>query len=266
MRRPSPGRVLRLAVVAWGLGHLSMGRRLSGAAWLGTEAVALAAVAASTLLFADTTWYLIPFLLGMAFIAGWMAQAVLAYRAALRLHGAIPPTERRSPAAAAAWLTLPLLAWGTGFWLIGAGAATPAAVVDRFVSGWQAATSAADGRPYPAGWPPAEDPRVVEGAALAAVDRLRDLCAAGLPAESCAAGSGLLRDVRVRISVAPEGDAATAVAELVRYERRPSRIFGLVTASELVPVPLQRILTLQLAARPAALGGARWTIVNAQPG
>ena len=41
-------------------------------------------------------------------------------------QGAIGPTPVGSPAAAMVWLSLPLLVWGTAFWLVGAQAATPA--------------------------------------------------------------------------------------------------------------------------------------------
>ena len=63
------------------------------------------------------------------------------------------------------------------------------------------------------------------------------------------------------------GDSrATAIAELVRYERRPATLLGFIQASELVPVPLEPILTFQLQTAPAALGAVRWTIVNAEAG
>ena len=42
----------------------------------------------------------------------------------------------RSPAATIAWLALPLLAWGTGFWLVAAEGSTPAAALDAFVERW----------------------------------------------------------------------------------------------------------------------------------
>jgi hypothetical protein len=256
----APGRVLRLALLGWGLGDLAMRRRLVGFAWLAAEAAALVAVVVATLLFADTTWYLLPFLGGMAFIAAWTAQAVAAYRRAQEAEGTAPSAPSGSAAAAVAWLTVPLLAWGTGFWLIAADAATPAAVLDRFVTAWPAAERR--------GWDPALADRRTElaMAADAARGRLRRLCAAGRLADDCgAAPANLLRDIRLRIT-ADSGARATAVAEVVRFERRPSRFLGVFDATELVPVPIERILRLELEARPAVLGAARWTIVNAEPG
>jgi hypothetical protein len=256
----APGRVLRLAVIGWGLGDLALGRSAAGIAWLVAEAAALFALVAATVLLADTTWYLLPFLGGMAFIVAWTSQAVAAYRSAQRLEGAVPPASSGSPAATVAWLTIPLLAWGTGFWLFAADAATSGAVLDRFVTTWPAAAIR--------GWEPgvAERPADLTKAASAARDRLRELCAQGRLADDCGgAPDNLLRDVRVRIT-AESDTSATAVAEVVRFERRPSRFLGIFDATELVPVPIERVLRIKLATRPGWLGAQRWTIVNAEPG
>jgi hypothetical protein len=258
----APGRVLRLSLLAWGLGDLVAGRRYAGSSWLLAEAIGLGTVALATWLFADTTWYLLPFVLGMAFLAAWGAQAIRAYHRAQRFAGqATPPTSRRSPAAAAAWLTLPLLAWGTGFWLIGGTGSSPAAVTDRFLSGWADATAGS----MPAAWGPdlATNPAALSAAAVTATARLRELCAAGtLPSDCADDAANLLRDVRIRLETVG-ADRATAVAELVRFERRPTRVLGLFDATELAPVALEEILRLDLAARPAAIGAQRWAVVAA---
>lgn len=258
MRDAAPGRVLRLAIVAWGLGDLALDRRSAGMTWLLGEAIGLVLIAVATLLLADTTWYLVPFLAGMGFIAVWAVQAVAAYRRAQRRQGAIPPAPSRSPAAAAAWLTIPLLVWGTGFWLFAADAATPAAVLDRFVSAWPRAENEAVEPSL------AEDPGGLAAAASAAIARLEQLCAAGSMPDDCAdATENVLRDIRFRIE-AEESGRASAVAELVSFERRPSRFLGIFEASELVPMPIEQVLHIELAARPAALGAERWIIVNAE--
>ena len=262
MTAAAPGRVLRLSLVAWGLGELAAGRRYVGSSWLLAEVIGLAVVAFSTWLFADTTWYLLPFVLGMAFVVAWGVQAVSAYRRAQRVAGqATPPTSRRSPAAAAAWLTIPLLVWGTGFWLIAADGASAAAVTDRFLSGW---TDAADGA-SPAAWGDAlaQDPAGLTSAAATATARLRVLCATGTLSSDCADDpANLLRDVRIRVEMRGS-DQAIAIAELVRFERRSTRFLGIFDASELAPVALEEILRLDLAAEPAALGARRWSVVAA---
>jgi hypothetical protein len=253
----APSRVLRLAILGWGLGDLALGRRYVGTTWLLAEAIGLAIVAATTLLLADTTWYLVPFLAGMAFIAGWAIQAVLAYHRAQRQADADASAPNRSPATAAAWLTVPLLVWGTGFWLFAADSSSPAAVLDRFVSGW---TETVAGRTDPL---LAEAPAMVSASVATAVEHLRRLCDSGELSDDCAdAPENLLRDVRIRFVWESKG-GAVAVAELVRFERRPTRFLGLFDASELVAVPVEQIITLKLATRPAALGSERWAIVNA---
>jgi hypothetical protein len=241
-----PGRVLRRALVAWGLGHLAVGRVGAGRALLFAEAVAVALVAWLTAGLADSSLYLVPFLAGTAFIVAWAWQAVDAYRSARARLAAMPPAPERSPAAAIGWLSLPLLVWGTGFWLAGAHAATPAAVLDEFVTAWS------DGE-------------------LATLDLPGDLVA---EAESAARGLGPddpFRDVRVRIATLRD-DRAIAVAESIHFERRPTRFLGVFPGSELVPVADDRILDLVLRAVPVELpgggdiGAVRWELVEATAG
>jgi hypothetical protein len=240
---PDPGRVLRRALIAWGLGHLLVGRRALGRALLAAELVSGLLVAWLTVALADTSAYLVPFLAGTALIVAWAWQAVHAYRSAQGLAAARPPTPERSPAAAIAWLGIPLLIWGTGFWLIGARAATPASVLDTFVSAWSR-DELGDA------WPPA----VVEEAEAAA---------AGL-------GSGLdrFRDIRLSL-VSRSAGRAMAVAETIHYERRESRFLWVFPGSELVPVADERLLSIDLVARPVELlgggeiGAVRWELVDA---
>lgn len=244
MTAPDPGRVLRRALIAWGLGHLLVGRRALGRALLAAELVSGLLVAWLTIGLADTSAYLVPFLAGTAFIVAWAWQAVHVYRSAQGLAAARPPTPERSPAAAIAWLGIPLLIWGTGFWLIGARAATPASVLDSFVSAWSRDELGDT-------WPPA----VVDEAEAAA---------AGL-------GSGLdrFRDIRISI-VSRSAGRATAVAETIHYERRESRFLWVFPGSELVPVADERLLSIDLAARPVELlgggemGAVRWELVDAR--
>lgn len=266
MTPASPGRALRLSLLAWGLGDMATGRTTRGAALACVEVLAAVAVAVATVLFVDTTWYLVPFLAGMGFIGLWAVQAVLAYRyaghlAALEPAGPMDPTPRTgSRAGAVAWLTVPLLVWGTGFWLVAADSATPGAVVDRFVSAWpQVDEEALDASL-------AVEPARVGAAAAEALDELDVLCAAGRLPDDCGdARAALLRGVRVRIE-RPQLEEAVAVAEVVRYERRPSRFLGIFEGSELVPVPIRSVLTLELGTQAAALGANRWVILNAEAG
>ncbi len=244
MSGPEPGTVLRAALVAWGLGHLVIGRRTVGLALLAAEIGAAALVWWLTTGLGDTSAYLIPFLAGSAFIVAWAWQAVNAYQAAHVLRIARPPTPERSPAAAIAWLSVPLLAWGSGFWLIGAHAATPAAVLDRFVTEWSA------GELGPA-WP-------------AGVRRQ-----AGIAERSLGTAADRFRDLRITV-IDQVDDRATAVAESIHYERRPTRFLWVFPGSELTPVRDDEVLALELQAEPVALpvvggfGAVRWAIVGAE--
>jgi len=240
---PDPGRVLRRALIAWGLGHLLVGRHALGRGLLAAELVSGLLVAWLTIGLADTSAYLVPFLAGTAFIVAWAWQAVHAYRCAQGLAAARPPTPARSPAAAIAWLGIPLLVWGTGFWLVGARAATPASVLDSFVSAWSR-------------------------------DELSDAWPSGVADEAEAAAAGLgtgldrFRDIRITM-VSRSSARATAVAETIHYERRESRFLWVFPGSELVPVADERLLSIDLAARPVELlgggdiGAVRWDLVDA---
>ena len=237
---PDPGRVLRRALIAWGLGHLAMGRDRIGYGLLAGEVVSILLVAWLTIGLADTSAYLVPFIAGVAFIVAWTWQAVHAYRSSHALQAARPPTPERSPAAAIGWLSLPLLLWGTGFWLVGAHAATPASVLDAFVTDWTAGELGLD-------WP--ADVRA--GASAAQPDRFRDL--------------------RVQV-VRQTNRRATAAAEAIHFERRASRFLWIFPGSELVPVTDEVIVTLELEAVPVGLpgggdvGAVRWELVSVDAG
>jgi hypothetical protein len=153
---------------------------------------------------------------------------------------------------------VPLLAWGTGFWLVAAEAATPGAVIDRFVSSWGELVPTA-----PGGVEGAEGEPFIDREAAEALYNLQLLCDAGGLADDCdEAPENLLRDVRVMIT---EHDPthATAEAELVEYQRHPSKLFGIFEGSDVVPVPVASVLRMELEALPAALGSREWVIVNA---
>jgi hypothetical protein len=236
--QPEPGRVLRLALIAWGLGHFALGRRTTGAALLVLEAVGLAVLVVLALTLGRGTLDLVPFVAGLLFIGAWAAQAVHAYRSAATPSGDEAPAAR-TPAAAVAWLSLPLLAWSSGYWLVAGEAASPAAVTDRFVADWTF------DRLTDADWSPA-----VRRAADRGRDRLVDLCADGRLPDGCeAGGSELFRGVRWRIA---DDDAteALAIAEIVTYEQRPTTFLWVFTGSETVPVPIGELLTLELEADP----------------
>jgi hypothetical protein len=261
---PRPQTVLHLALLVWGLGHLAIGRRGAAIALVLAEVVAALLVAYLFIGLADGTWYVVPFLAGFAFLMAWAIQAMLAYQRALSLleAGAATLPHPRAAAIGLAWLTLPLLLGGTGFWLVSGSAATPAAVLDRFETSWPDLA-------HGSGLDPALGlDASVSASAREALEMLQRLCAEGALTTDCASDAGdLLRDVRIAVIQKGPG-AASATVTVVSFERRPSRFLGLFAATELVPVPRQTILTISLRAVPALLpggvdlGAQRWRIVD----
>jgi hypothetical protein len=247
VNRADAGGVLRRALLAWGLGHLALGRTGLGRALLVAEVAAIALVAWLTAALADTSAYLVPYLAGVLFLAVWGWQAVDAYRRARRAEPAAAVAPTRSDAVAIGWLALPMLVWGAGFWLVAAEEATPAATLDRFVTAWTSDTLDPDE------W----GEQVVEEADMAA--------------DALGEGEDRFQDVRVRI-VDEESRAASAVAEAVHYERQPTTFLWVFPGTELVPVADDVVLRLELAAGEAplpgggSLGALRWTIVEAAAG
>jgi hypothetical protein len=241
---PDPGRILRRALMAWGSGHLLLGRTAVGRVLLLAEVIGLLLVAWLTIGLATSSAYLVPFLAGVVFLVAWAWQAVAAYRDAQAMQAARSPTPERSPATAIGWLSIPLLVWGAGFWLVGAHAATPAATLDRFVSAWTAGDLDADE------WPPS----VIQAASEA----------------EASLGSGPDKFQDVRFSVIAESNVdASALGESVHFERQETTLLGVFSGTELVPVADQRLLSLELAAQPVELpgggdvGAVRWELVDA---
>jgi hypothetical protein len=162
-----------------------------------------------------------------------------------------------------AWLSIPILVWGTGFWLAGGQAASAAAVLDRFEAAWPDLRSGS----LPASL--VADPSV-NATARAALATLDAACRSD-GTDDCDDPATLLRNLRISITDEAAG-TATAVAQLVAFERQPTTVLWFIAGTELVPVPRQTVLTLALRAEPAPLpggidvGARRWRIVSARPG
>ena len=230
--------------MAWGSGHLLLGRTAVGRALLLAELVSVLLLVWLTVGLADSSAYLVPFLAGIGFLIAWGWQAVDAYRSAQAAQPARTVAPERSPATAIGWLSIPLLVWGAGFWLIGAHAATPAATLDRFVSAWTA------GELEAGDWPPS----VIEAASEAE--------------DSLGTGPDRFQDVRFSI-VGASDDDASAVGESVHFERQETTVLVVFSGTELVPVADERLLSLELVALPVELpgggdvGAVRWELVDA---
>src|SRR5204862_3568807 len=110
-------------------------------------------------------------------------------------------TPARGAATALAWLTVPLLLWGTGFWLASGAGAAQAGALDRFESSWAALAGGQDLDPA------LEANADVTSQARSALGGLHELCAQGQLSTDCATSpSNLFRDVR--ISLVPSGAGA----------------------------------------------------------
>ncbi|MFN2484741.1 MAG: hypothetical protein ABR509_07380 [Candidatus Limnocylindria bacterium] len=249
--------------MAWGLGHLALGDRPTARRLLVAEVVAAIGLAAVTPALLDGTAYLVPFVLGMAFIAAWAAQAIAAYRLAQRVQGATGPPEPHSAAATIAWLGIPLLAWGTLFWLSAARNASPAAVLDGILGHWNEIGVDAGVAPRLS-----THPRALSRDVRTAMGRLGELCRAHrIDADCDGPPDGLLHDVRFRI-LTDDSDTATAVLELVRYERRSTSFLGFVRGATTTPVPTEALLRVRLEALDGGrllgwpLGDRRWRVVD----
>jgi hypothetical protein len=145
---------------------------------------------------------------------------------------------------------------------VAAGAASPSATVDRFETLWPDLAPGSQ-----AGTAIGLRQTDVDVAAKA-LGHLRQLCAAGTLSADCADDpSGLLRDVRFSITQ-PDAESSVAEAQVVTFERRPSTFLGFISGTELVPVPSDTVLTLELRLVPSPLpggwvsGAGRWQVVN----
>jgi len=126
---PSARRVLRAAVIGWGLGHVMLGDR-RGWLLLILQPVAIACVAVLAIGLIDGTRWLIVFPPLVALLVFWLAQAVDAHQRALRM-GAQPGGEMTIV------LLLPIaLAVLTAFWLVGGRHGSPGATLEAYIAAW----------------------------------------------------------------------------------------------------------------------------------
>jgi hypothetical protein len=128
---PGAAVVMRRALLVWGLGHLSIG---DPRGWLlmVLQALGILVIAAMGIALLEGSRDVLVFVALVGYLVIWAGQAIDAQRRAVAL-GATPGGAIQilvlAPVAIAA-LTL--------FWLVGGTAASPAAVLQRYVSAWRA--------------------------------------------------------------------------------------------------------------------------------
>jgi hypothetical protein len=245
--RRSGLRVVALALLGWGLGHVAMGDR-RGWLLLALEAIALVLIIGVGLprIEGDAVDGL--FLAIVLFFALWIAQAVHAHGHAVRA-GAAP-----GGAMALLLLLLPVAAVVfSAFWMVGGSAATASAAVDRYVEAWRRDRPGQADRLLlePAGAAATQAAWTAAEAALR--DRLGALAASLGPASGIDLDQPFANlEFRVSPGAPPKDGGRTAVASIVvvRHVTVHSTFLGLFpTAVQEVEV-LDTVGRIELASVP----------------
>jgi len=131
-------RVLTRALIAWGLGHLTLGDR-RGWSLLALQAVWLVALVTAALAWLGSDRWLLVFGLACGYLAVWALQAAHAYRRAVEAGASSEGAARILLIAPVAVVVITLV------FLVGGRVATPGAAFERYVHAWMAgdATTAA---------------------------------------------------------------------------------------------------------------------------
>ncbi|MGH2407057.1 MAG: hypothetical protein ACRDF7_03110 [Candidatus Limnocylindrales bacterium] len=128
--RRSGQRVVTLALIGWGLGHVALGLR-RGWLLLAAEVVALLLLIGIGLPRIEGDAVDGIFLAVVLFFVIWVAQVIDAYRRAA--HVGAPPG---SAIGVLALLPVAVLVF-SAFWMVGGAAATASATLDRYVDAWR---------------------------------------------------------------------------------------------------------------------------------
>ena len=126
---PSAGKVLRRALIGWGLGHVLLGYR-RGWLLLIAEPIAIVAVVVLAVALIDGTRWLIVFPPLLALMVFWVAQAVDAHQRALKM-GAQPGGEMGIVVLLPVALTVLTL-----FWLLGGRHGSASATLQQYIEAW----------------------------------------------------------------------------------------------------------------------------------
>lgn len=248
-----PTRVLCRALLAWGLGHLTLGLR-RGWLLLGAEIAVVALLGVGLVPRAQGTLSDLVFSALVLFFVAWAAQVVDAYRRAVAGAAA---TSDRAPLLLLT-LVVPATVVFTVFWLVGGSAATPTSALQQYVADWRSGDAARacehvvdgiDAAAVQAGW--TEDEAYIEG-------RVRALAAelgpgSGLDPEHPFASLGFTLDSRpVGDSGAESGEAgeagetASAAIDVVRQTTVREAFLGLFPAASQRSVAVERVGTIRL--------------------
>jgi hypothetical protein len=225
---PSPARVLRRALIGWGLGHVLLGER-RGWLLLLLEVVSVVAIGLLAAALIDGTRWLVVFPPLVAFLVVWIGQALDAYRRAVRAGG-----EPGGELAMAAVLPVALAAL-TAFWLVGGRHGSPTATLQGYIEAWIA------DRPDVAVTFFAEQPDEATMRSQWAIERADLTASVGRARVRYGPESGLdpehpFDSLRVRQGATSAGRAAMNI-EIVRSQRVETTLLGIIptAAQETVP-------------------------------
>jgi len=246
---PPAAKVLRRAVIGWGLGHVMLGDR-RGWLLLIAQPIAIVAVFVLAVTFIDGTRWLVIFPPLVALMVVWVVQAVDAYQRALKMGA-------QAGGAMAIVVLLPVaLTLLTAFWLLGGRHGSPSATVGAYIEAWMA------------NQPDAAAPLFADGRSTDAVNAQWAAESQMLHDDISAAyatygdDSGLDPDrpfdsLRFREPVTSGDGSVSMVVELVRNERVATTVLGVIPTAGQQEVTVEQEMTVlldqQLQAPPAWL-------------
>jgi hypothetical protein len=237
-RVPPASRVLRRALIGWGLGHVMLGDR-RGWLLLILQPVAIVAVAALAAALIDGTRWLIVFLPLLALIVFWVAQAVDAYQRAVKMGA-----QRGGEMAIVVMLPIALTVL-TLFWLLGGRHGSPTATLQQYIEAWMRNRPEAAAQLFAA--PTSTDTVSAQWTTehQLLTDHIGDAHAtygdeSGLDPEHP------FDSLRFRDPVATADGQVTMVVELVRNERVQTTVLGIIPTAGQQEVVVERDMTIWL--------------------
>jgi hypothetical protein len=239
---PAAAKVLRRALVGWGLGHVMLGDR-RGWLLLIAQPIAIIAVAVLADALIDGTRWLVVFPPLLALMVFWIAQAIDAHQRAVKM-GAKPGGEM------SILVLLPIaLVVLTTFWLLGGRHGSASATLEQYIEAWMR------DRPEAAA-PLFATPQTAQTVdEMWAGERAKLVASIGTAYASYGDESGLDPDhpfdsLRFRDPV-PSGDGGVSmVVELVRNERVQTTVLGVIPTASQQEVVVERDLTIWLEEQP----------------
>jgi hypothetical protein len=235
---PPASKVLRRALIGWGLGHVMLGDR-RGWLLLIAQPIAIVAVLVLALTLIDGTRWLVVYPPLVLLLVVWVVQAVDAYQRALKMGA-------KAGGAMSVVVFLPVaLILLTAFWLIGGRHGSASATVGDYIEAWMddepaaAALLFADGRSADA----VSTQWTAENQMLH--DHISDAYSNFGP------DSGLDPDhpfdnLRFREPVHSGDGRVSMVVELVRNERVATTVLGIIPTAGQQEVTVERDMTIWL--------------------